>query len=52
MEGDCMANLMYDAWVSHGIKPSIIYNMTRGEQQLIRAFFVIEQERRSKLNER
>lgn len=41
-DGDAMANIMYYAWVKHGIKPSKIYSMTDGELQVIRSFYIIE----------
>lgn len=47
-QGDCLANLLYYGWVKHGIAPSLIYNMSKGEQALIRAFYVIENEELSK----
>lgn len=42
MEGDAKANLMYYAWVKHGIEPSKIYSMSDGELKVIRAFYIME----------
>lgn len=41
MEGDVLAILMYQAWKNHGIKPSEIYNMSKGELEIIKAFYII-----------
>ena len=35
---------MYKAWNKHGVKPSEIYKMSKGEQNLLRAFLIIESE--------
>lgn len=37
-----MANLMYYAWMKHGVKPSEIYTMGNGELQVLRAFYIID----------
>lgn len=41
-EGDDMANLMYYAWIRHGVKPSEIYAMSKGELKVLKAFYIIE----------
>ncbi|MEG0899573.1 MAG: hypothetical protein RSD67_05965 [Oscillospiraceae bacterium] len=42
-----MANIMLYAWICHGIRPSLVYNMSEGELKIIRAFYIIEAERKS-----
>lgn len=43
-----MASIMYYAWREHHIKPSEIYNMSDGELEILKAFYVIDMERRAK----
>lgn len=38
--------MMHYYWVKHGIRPSVFYNMPKGEQLVIRAFFERELEER------
>jgi len=44
-QGDILALLMFNSWTKHGIRPSEIYNMPKGELALIRAFYIIEKEK-------
>ena len=46
-DGDCLANLAYFCFIKHGILPSVIYNLPKGELSLIRAFYVIDSESRN-----
>lgn len=41
-----MTTLMYHNWINHGIEPSKIYNMKKGELEMIKAFYIIDMERR------
>lgn len=43
-----MAHIMFYAWCKHGIKPSDIYKMSDGEKSLLRAFYIVEMEKRKK----
>lgn len=43
-----MANIMYYAWEEHHIRPSDIYKMKNGEFQIIKAFYILDMERRKR----
>lgn len=47
-----MASLCYYYWKSKGIRPSVIYNMPRGEQLFVMACFELEMEEKKKLYEK
>ena len=42
--------MMYHYWVAHGIRPSVIYNMPKGELRVIMAFFEREMQTNAKIN--
>lgn len=48
MEGDWKANVMYYAWREHHLRPSEFYKMDKGELEVLKAFYVIDMESRSK----
>lgn len=39
---------MYYAWNEHHKTPSEIYNMSNGELEVIKAFYIMEMERRKR----
>jgi hypothetical protein len=41
--------MMCHYWISKGIRPSVFYNMPRGELTVISAFFELEMERRGEI---
>lgn len=44
-----MTQMMYYYWKTKGIRPSIFYQMSKGEQVVIRAFFEKELEEKNEM---
>jgi hypothetical protein len=37
---------MFEAWCEHGILPSVIYNLPKGEIELLKAFYLLKYEKK------